>query len=950
MYGGPALTTVGIFGRDAEFARISSFLDALPRGPQGLVVEGEPGVGKTTVWRWSLEQAGRRYQLLTCRPAEAEAKFSYSALADLLEGVVDVTLASLPPPQRHALQVALLREAELGQALDSRAVAAAVLASLRAASRSGPLLVAIDDAHWLDQPSARVLQFATRRLQNEPIGVLLVQRVREDGRITLDLDRALPANRFARLALPPLSLGALDHMIRDRLGADFPRPVLIQVHQTSGGNPFYALEIARDVLAQAVDRPVRTVAVPKSLRELVNSRLARLPGRTRDVLLTVAALSSPTLPIVTALGESAEDVKTELRRAERAGVIEIDGDRIRFTHPLLASAHYASASSPHRAALHRRLASVVTDPEECARHLALAGSAPDEQTARTIDDAAQRARARGAPETAATLLEEARRLTPVGEPDAKWRRTIDAAMCHYLAGNTERARELWEEIEHSAPAGPMRARALWHLSEFRHSTLDVDQQIASMNRALDEAGSDLALKSAIHHTLGLSFAWGGGDARRAKPQVQLALELAESQSDLTTIALARTAVLWVTFMAGDGPSSELIDRSIAVEQAVQHLPLENSPRLARAWIVSQAGETPEVARAGLLELRRQAHDHGLDISLPLLYFFLSDLECRTGDMDLADRYVSDGLEAAERTEQLFRIPLLLLARGLIEARRGHLDNARSLALESLRLNEKSGTRHAAGRIWAVLGFIELCLDDPASAQGWLERVTELEECGGYREPTVFKARHEAIEVLVALGRLDEAKRLLEDLEARGQELDRAWALALAARCRGLLAAAQGDLAGAHAALDQSLLAHQRLAEPFELGRTLLVKGNIERRSRQKRLARESLEQALALFQGLGASGWAVRVQAEMKRLGIQPAAVDELSETEQRVAGLVAAGRTNREIASVMFVSVKAVEASLTRIYAKLLVRSRTELAVRFREFGTPAAARSADKGPTPHS
>jgi DNA-binding CsgD family transcriptional regulator/tetratricopeptide (TPR) repeat protein len=889
-------------------------------------------MGKTTVWRWSLEEAARRFRVLSCRPAEAEAKFSYAALTDLLDGVVEESLSSLAAPQRHALEVALLRETEPGETLGSRAVAAAVLASLRTLANSGPVLLAIDDAQWLDQPSARALQFAIRRLQAEPIGVLLVQRTRVDRSVSLGLDRALPADRFFRLELASLSIGALHHMVRTRLGAEFPRPVLVQLHQTSGGNPFYALEIARDLLTQGTDRPVGAVPVPKSLRELVEGRLERLPHRTRDALLTVAALSSPTLAVITAASDSPETVEAELKRAERAGVIEIEADHVRFSHPLLASVHYATASAAHQRALHRRLAEVVIDVEERARHLALATTDPDANISRAIDEAAQRARARGAPETAAVLLEEARRLTPPAEPDALWRRMTDGAMCHYLAGNTERARELWEEIESSAPAGPVRARALWYLSEFRHSTLEVEQQITAMDRALGEAGSDLGLKSAIHHTLGLSFAWGGANARRAKEHVQAALELAEAQTDPTVLGLACTAVLWVGYMSGEGLTPELIERCLAVEEATQHLPLENSPRMAWAWMISQLGETPDLARRAFNALRRQAHDHGLDISLPLLYFFVSDLECRTGDLDLADRCVTDGLEAAARTEQLFRIPLLLLARALVMARRGRLDTARSLATESLTLNKKSGTRLAEGRIWAMLGFIELSRGDPESANGWLQRVTELEESGGFDEPTVLRSRHDAIEALIALGRLEEAAHLLETLEERGRRLNRAWALAMGARCRALLAAAHGDLAGAQIALAQALVAHDRLVEPFELGRTLLVQGNIQRRSRQKRTSRDSLERALGLFRNLGASGWAAQVEAETQRLGLHPAAPDELSATEERVARLVAAGRTNREIASAMFVSVKAVEANLTRIYTKLAVRSRTELALRLQD------------------
>ena len=206
---------------------------------------------------------------------------------------------------------------------------------------------------------------------------------------------------------------------------------------------------------------------------------------------------------------------------------------------------------------------------------------------------------------------------------------------------------------------------------------------------------------------------------------------------------------------------------------------------------------------------------------------------------------------------------------------------------------------------------------------------QLEERGGYDEPTAFHSDHNEIEALIEMGRLDKAAILVDRLEQRGQALDRAWAIAVGARSRGLLSAAQGDLLSAQSALERALVAHERLVEPFELGRTLLALGNVQRRRRQKQAARDSLLRAQAVFQGLGAAGWAARCEDEIQRGGLHLAGRGELTPTEARVAQLVSAGRTNREIAAALFITVKAVEANLTRIYAKLEVRSRTELALR---------------------
>jgi ATP/maltotriose-dependent transcriptional regulator MalT len=930
---GPALTPAGdrsatqIFGRDQEFRRLSAFLEVIPRGPCALLLEGEAGMGKTTIWRWALDRAAASgHRLLACRPAEAEARFSYAGLADLFDSLGGSDLPELPEPQRRALDMALLRTDD-GGGIDPRAVAAAVLSSLRALATTSPVLIAIDDVQWLDPPSARILAFAIRRLRQERIGAALTLRTPYAG-APLGLDRLPPGTVLERVKLGPLTVGALHHMLRARLDADIPRSVLLRLYETSGGNPFFALEIAHHLAEQGIENGV--VPIPKTLRELVAGRLARLPQHTRDVLLMVSALSQPTVALLRAATSDPERVDAAIERAARSGLVEIDEAGVRFSHPLLASIHYQSASTLERRDLHRKLAHVVADLEERGRHLALATSEPDESVARALDEAAARARSRGAPDAAANLFDEACRLTPSETPEARWKRMDDAAMCHYLAGDTERARALWEEIERCVPVGPQRAAALWRLVEFRHSNLSLQQQIEAAEQALKEAGDDPALQSAIHHTIALALTYRG-DARRAQSHAQSALELAERQSDRTTLALACTAAATVRFFGGHGLSRDLFDRAVGLESATRDLPLENSPRLLRSVMLETAGEDPDLVRHDLTELRRQAQESGLDVSLPLLMFVMSDHECRSGNWELAGRYAVECIEAAAQSEQAYRAPLGLLAMALLDARRGRLDVAQAAAAEALITAEKIDLRYVEARIWAVLGFIELSRGNPAAAHDWLGRVVELEQTGGYDEPTIFRCDHDDIEALIAMGKAAEAAALVEGLERRGLALDRPWALAMAARCRGLLSAAEGDLAGAQVAVERGLLHHERLAERFELGRTLLVLGNVQRRRRQKQAARVSLQRAQDVFENLGAINWAARAADEIQRAGLHLTEREHLTPTEERVARLVAGGRTNREIAATMFISVKAVEANLTRVYAKLEVRSRTELALRIR-------------------
>jgi len=917
-----------VFGRDQEFDRLAAFLDAVAHGPRALLLEGEAGVGKTTVWRWAVERAtAAQFRVLTCRPAEAEAKFSHAALADLFETIDARDVPDLPTPQRRALDIVLLRHDDEGIRLAPRAVAAAVLASLRALARTAPLLIGVDDVQWLDPASARVLAFCVRRLRNERIGLLVSLRTPSAADLPLGLDRAYAKDAFVRLALGPLSLGALHHVLRARFGIEFSRPVLIRLHETSGGNPFFALEIAQDLVEHGLqgDR----VTIPRSLRELVERRLARLPRHTQDVLLTISALSQPTLRQVRAVADNPATVDADVERTARLGLLEIKGNSIRFSHPLLASVRYQAAPPSQRQTIHRRLAETVVDIEERARHLALSTTAPDRDVAAALDEAAARARARGAPDAGAALLEEASRLTPPDDLAGRWKRMGDAAMSHYLAGDTDRARALWQEIERSVPSGAARAAALWHLVEFRHENLSLQQQIDAMNRALLEAGDDLALTSAIHHTIALSLAWRG-DVRGAQPHARSALELAEATDDPTTVAIAATAAAVVGFLSGQGPSRALIDRAVAMEWATRDLPLENSPRLMRGMLLAHTGEETKAARDDLAEVRRQAQGSGLDVSLPVLLFVMADHECRIGNWELARGYATECVEAAARAEQAFRGPMGLLAMALLDARQGRLEAAHVAATEALTATaETAGRGVVQGRIWAVLGFIELSRDNPKAAYDWLGRVVELEETGGYDEPTVFRCDGDAVEALLELGEVDGAAALTERLEARGRGLDRAWALAVGARCRGLVYAAQGDLVAAQCALERAVVEHEQLTEPFELGRTLLALGSVERRRRQKQAATASLQRAQAVFERLGAGGWAARAVDEMRRVAVRAAGPDKLTPTEERVARLVGAGRTNREIAAALFITVKAVEANLTRIYAKLEVRSRTELALR---------------------
>ncbi|MBY0277783.1 AAA family ATPase, partial [Candidatus Binatia bacterium] len=364
-------------GRDGESRAIDGFLVRAASGPAALVFEGVAGIGKTTVWSCARDRAERAQAIvLSCRAVDAEAKLAFSALADLLEPVAERSLPLLAEPQRVALEVALLRASPQDASPSPRIVAAATLSVLRLLAADGPLVVAIDDQQWVDRASADALAFALRRIGDLPVGVVTSLRV-IDGEAPdpLGLGAAF-GERLERRALGPLTSGALHHVLRQQLGAVLPRPTLLRVTDVSRGNPFYALEIARELLAAGVRAgPGDPLPVSDSVMALVLRRLERLPARVREVLLVTAALAAPHLDTVRAATSVTADDAIE--RAVRARVVELDATRLRFTHPLLASAVYASALPARRRDVHRRLARIVTDAEERARHLALAAESPD---------------------------------------------------------------------------------------------------------------------------------------------------------------------------------------------------------------------------------------------------------------------------------------------------------------------------------------------------------------------------------------------------------------------------------------------------------------------------------------------------------------------------------------------------------------------------------------------
>ena len=391
--------TAELVGREGELERVELFLRSVQDGARALVIEGEAGAGKTSLWNAALAGAARGgLRTLSARPAEAETSFAYAALGDLL-GEHSEAVVALPPRQRRALEVALLTDESNGEAPDQHTVALGLLGVLRRLAGEAPLVLAVDDVQWLDTPSELVLRFAVRRLGAAPVGVVLAWRTEGGEPPPLELGRALAADRLERLGVPPLSLGAVQRLIQDRLGFLPPRPALRRLHELSGGNPFFALELGRALRAGTLElQPGERL--PVALEALVDARLGALSAEARRALAAAAAMAQPTVELVEAVSGSGREALDE---AARAQVADVRDGRIRFAHPLLASGAYAAMDPSERRELHARAAGHAGDPEERARHLSLAAAGPDKAVAGALEDAARRAEARGAPPAAAEL-------------------------------------------------------------------------------------------------------------------------------------------------------------------------------------------------------------------------------------------------------------------------------------------------------------------------------------------------------------------------------------------------------------------------------------------------------------------------------------------------------------------------------------------------------------------
>ena len=910
----------GLFGREEALKVIA---DVLAHGGSA-VVTGEPGTGKSSLLKVADQLAQRRgWRLLSVTPTHFDQGLPFAGLAELIAQCPEGVGEDLPEPQRRALAVALQHVEADDRDVDPLAVPLAVRGLLTRLCESEPVALIIDDLQWLDRASAGSLAFALRRIATEPERLSVLVGTRPDPGTGSDIVRVLPAPQH-EFSLPPLEEWAIGQLLRSRLGPRWTPPASAGVARASSGNPFLALMIAQAMQSelskwswsdQDGHRPV--FPVPPSLAGLLGEKVSLLAPDSRDVLLLVSAAGRLTVAQLHGI-VGADRTRSALENAADWDVATVGaGSVVAFTHPLLASAIYDDAAPARRRRAHAVLAEALDDPVERARHRSRTITAPDEAIAGELARAAGISSGRGAQQLAGDLFEAAALATPVGTgSDAGLGRLLRAADAYTDAGDHAAARSALDKGAELASTAEQQAQVL-----VRRARL-VDHFLGVRSRSLAEEGLRLAPTGSETRAEFLNML---GVVRRMQGHGEEALRLMRmavteaAAVDRLDIQLASLNELLAIEQHWGRGRPQQTRREIArlIEGSRSSLP---AARVAwtHGFFATWDDDTAEVhVREGI----RSAVDAGRYGELSDLYICLVLVLIRASRVREAQAALAEsdrvGAWAGSSLQEA-------MARVLVTEHAGDLEQAREVAHRAVAQARGSGATYWIAGFLAQIGFVE------TSARNWQAALEPLREVAEIFTTTEMVDLEQLLwpvdyaDAALQVGALDEVELAISMLRRQG-ESGRAEASVAADRCGALLTAARGDVETALAELVR-VVAQARAECPFEAGRSRLALGQVYRRAGHKGLAHQALNEAADAFEALGIPRWAERAREEAGRVGLHPTS-NTLTETERRIAELVGSGRSNSEAAAELFISVKTVEANLTRIYRKLSVRSRTELA-----------------------
>ena len=913
-------------GRDAEQARIDALLEHARSGVSGaLVVSGEPGIGKSALLSYAADKAVDM-TMLSATGVEAESVLAFSGLAEVLDPILD-RIDEIPKPQAAALAGALAIGPPTTS--DPFAVSAATLSLIAAAAERRPLLAAVDDAHWLDAASRDALVFAARRLHADRVAFIFAIREGEEA--------DLPFADFPRMTLQGVGFETCRQLLAQGAGSPVANGVAERIWDATLGNPLAILETPHQLTAPQL---LGTEPLPELLptgpgiQMSFERRIRKLPKSTQTALLVAAASQSGSVKEMARAYAACGAALSDLDPAEAARLITNDGLRIQFRHPLMRAAVYQAATPADRRAAHRALASSVAahgSPAERAWHLAAAAQGEDEEVASALEAAANDARMRSGPSSAWRAFERAARLTP--EPEERARRLHEDGNDAYVAGESALSRKLLLEALQLAKDTSLRADIelsrgrveMWTRSPAAARKILI--AAADLIEAEDPAKATLMLIDAATTTmqegdaeagpaglipLSLSVSKRAYEAGRrvgGPPEAAAGGAYAKALLGIGRQADARALLL---------RSLEVIDEKESLWQAAQLI------QCAAMFLYYEEFERMRIPLERLIAAARGASAPGI---LPYALGHLAELDFRTGRWASAHTGADEAVQLAAGLGHTFSLLYALAILSWIEAARGLDAECRAHVTRLWNVSEFARTTAGAyaGRI---LGLLELGMGRNEEAIKDLQPVAQTLALAGLLAPTLFQEVPDLIEAFVHAGRRAEAEAWLLTLHKQAAAGPGTWALAATARCRGLL---EEDF---QPAFEEAMLLHGRVDMPFERARTELCFGERLRRARRRAEAREQLRAALATFELLGAEPWADRARNELRATGEtvrrDRLASDDLTLQELQVALKVAEGATNREAAATLFLSPKTIEAHLSRIYSKLGIRSRTELAHRF--------------------
>jgi DNA-binding CsgD family transcriptional regulator len=901
-----------LLGRQRERAVLAGLLDGARGGEGGvLVVHGEPGVGKTALLDWMVEE-GRQLRVLRAVGVEGEMELPFAALQQLCSPILDRS-ERLPDPQRDALNVAFGLSA--GQAPNPFLVGLATLGLLSEASEQRPLLCVVDDSQWLDRASARALAFVARRLLAENIAFVFTAREVGDALAGLPELRVEPlGHRDARTLLESVLPARLDEDVLDR--------IVLETH----GNPLALLELPRGLtpieLAGGFGLPA-AVPLSASIEESFTRRLARLPDDARRLLLIAAADPTGDPAVVWRAAGELGISESIAETVEAEDVLEL-GVRVVFRHPLVRSAVYRAAEPAERNAAHRALADATDpefDPDRRAWHRAQAASMPDEELAEELERSAGRAQARGGLAAVAAFLERAAALTP--EPAQRAQRLLAAAAAKRDAGALEAALGLLAGLEDGPLDELGRARA-----DLLRGQIALEQRrggeagrlFLSAARRLEPLDPERARETyleALGGAMSNDVEVVGG--AQAVAEAALAAPTAAAPPRTVDVLLDAFAIRLTEGYTAAAPTlARSLELLLAMDDSNEDVSRQLSVSTSRNGNIVALELWDDEALHRLAARQVQvARDAGALVHLQFALSFLARSQMLAGDLTAATLTIDETRSIAEATGN----PALVNAPMILAAWRGHEPEASRLI--------EATSEEAAARRWTSHDYARSVLynglgrHDAARDAAWEAFRPDPVGYGSLLVPELAEAASRTAD-----------RALLEYvsdwLSERTGALTSEWASGIEARVRALLS--EGEIAESGYRESIAHLAGTRVR--FELARTHLLFGEWLRRERRRLDAREQLRTALEMFRGMGTEAFAGRAERELLATGERARkrtvdTLDQLTPQEEQIARLAASGTTNREIAARLFITQSTVEYHLRKAFRKLDVKSRTQLAHR---------------------